>query len=135
MHDHLLNNFGAPPPADFSILLLSLFLVTHHPESVSSAPEPLDQETLYFATKALFAQVQASHPPSLNLIQAAITIATYEYANGRIHDAFTSIGTCARMGYAAGLHLAHPVQGMGAEAYQKAEEEANTWWGIITFER
>ncbi|OKL61552.1 hypothetical protein UA08_03458 [Talaromyces atroroseus] len=130
IHDQLVD-FGTPPPAGFSILLLSMCLITYHPEFASPVPDPLDRETLYIATKTLFAQVQVSFPPSLDLIQAGIILATYEYANGKLHDAFSSIGLCARMGYTARLHLAKPVQDMNAEVYRKAQEDANTWWGII----
>jgi Fungal specific transcription factor domain len=134
IHNHLVD-FGAPPPASFSILLLTMCLITYHPEFASTDTESLDQETLYLATKTLFAQVQASLPPSLDLIQAGIIISTYEYASGKTHDAFASIGFCARMGYTARLHLATPVQGMNAEVYRKAQEDANTWWGIVICER
>jgi hypothetical protein len=62
-------------------------------------------------------------------------MATYEYANDRIHDAFTSIGLVARMGYAAHIDNARPVSDMGDEEYIEAEEKANTWWSILVCER
>ncbi|KAJ5577691.1 uncharacterized protein N7459_006655 [Penicillium hispanicum] len=126
-------DIGAPPPASFSMLLLSMCLITYHPEIDPQPEAALDPETLYMTTKTLFAQVQASHPRSLRLIQAGTMIATYEYASRRVHDALATIGTCARMGYAARIHLASPVP--GTELYPQTEEEANTWWGIIICER
>ncbi|KAJ5649994.1 uncharacterized protein N7484_003717 [Penicillium longicatenatum] len=126
---------GAPPLAGFSILLLSMGLITYHPELVQQVSEPLDMTTLYVTTKTLFAQVQASSPPSLHLIQASTIIAAYEYAIGKFHDAFTTIGICARMGYTSRLHLANPNAGMDRNTYLQAEEESNTWWGIVACER
>jgi hypothetical protein len=126
---------GAPPPAGFSILLLSMCLITYHPDLVTPSAHSLDQETLYVTTKTLFGLVQASFQPSLHLIQATMIMATYEYADGKIHDAFASIGLCARMGYAARIDSAHPVQEMGEEEYLEAEEKANTWWVILICER
>lgn len=126
---------GAPPPAGFSILLLSMCLITYHPDLVPPSAHPLDQETLYVTTKTLFGLVQASFPPSLHLIQATMIMATYEYANGKIHDAFASIGLCARMGYAARIDSAQPVQEMEDEEYLEAAEKTNTWWSILICER
>ncbi|EED24290.1 conserved hypothetical protein [Talaromyces stipitatus ATCC 10500] len=133
--ERCLVDHSTPPPAGFSVLLLSMCLITYHPDFVPPSAHPLDQETLYLTTKSLFALVQASFPPSLHLIQASIIIATYEYANGRIHDAFASMGVCARIGYAAHIDSAIPVQGMEVGEYQEAEEKASTWWGIVIWER
>lgn len=80
-------------------------------------------ECLYSATKAFFAQAQASLPLSLSIIQAGVIISLFELASDRVYEAFASIGNCARLGYTARLHLA------------EAGEEANTWWGIIICER
>ena len=126
---------GAPPPAGFSILLLSMCLITYHPDLVSPSAHPLDQETLYVTTKTFFGLVQASFQPSLQLIQATMIMATYEYANGKIHDAFASIGLCARMGYAAHIDSAHPSREMEHEEYSENEEKANTWWNVLICER
>lgn len=130
-----LDNSGEPPPACFSILLLSICLITYHPGPTQQSPHSPSQPTLYLATKALFAQVQASTPPTLSLIQAGILIATYEYAIGKANDAFTSIGMCTRMGYVARLHLAEPIQGMEAEETLRVEEETCVWSVIMIYER
>lgn len=133
-HDQLVK-YGAPPPVSFSILLLSMCLITYHPELVQRVPEPIDMATLYVTTKTLFAQVQASFTPTLHLIQASTIIAAYEYATGKFDDAFTTIGLCARIGYASRLHLTSPESGMDRSAQLQAEEEGNTWWGIVACER
>ena len=129
-----LADLSQPPPASFSVLLLSICLITYHPEL---APTPTSTEpiSLYSATKSFFTQVQASLPLSLNLIQAGVIIATYEFFTGRIHDAFASISTCARLGYAARLHLAILIHEHEAAISPETEENANTWWGIMICER
>ncbi|KAJ5524841.1 hypothetical protein N7494_011491 [Penicillium frequentans] len=109
-------------------------LITYQPEPAQQTFEPLDTTTLYVTTKTLFAQVQASSSPSLHLIQASTIIAAYEYATGKFQDAFTTIGLCARMGYASRLHISSPDLGMDRSAHLKAEEEGNTWWGIVACE-
>lgn len=133
-HDQLLQS-GAPPPAGFSALLLSMCLVTYHPEIVAQATESLAPATLYVTVRTLLAQVQASSSTSLHLIQATAILAAYEYATRKFDEAFATIGLCARMGYACSLHLADPKPDMGHDAYLEAEEARNTWWGVITSER
>lgn len=72
------------------------------------------------------------------MIQAGLLIATYEYAQGLVEAAYISIGTCARMGYAGGIHVGQvgrtPSGGQLAPTL-KDEEEHNLWWGIVVCER
>ncbi|KAE8413946.1 hypothetical protein BDV36DRAFT_303663 [Aspergillus pseudocaelatus] len=73
---------GAVPPTDLSVLLLSMCLVTYHPEfSHSQNTEPPYLSTLYLTTKSLFAQVQASSSLSLHLTQAGVPQAPEIEAN------------------------------------------------------
>lgn len=141
------------PPADFSVLLVSLCLITYHPEepapdsstSTITRRANLDRTTLHLAARSLFAQVQlVSSQPSVHLIQAGLLLAVYEYARGQPDDAFASITGCARMAYAAGIWrgvsppLATPETlpgGSAASSYLQAEEAANAWWGLIICER
>jgi hypothetical protein len=130
-HEQLIH-LAAFPSATFSVLLLSMALVTYHPGLVLPS-SGVDHATLYFTTKSLYTQAQGSFANSLPLIQAGIIIASYEYATQRINEAFCSIGVCARMGYAAGLHLVSLTE----ESHYccQAAERYNTWWGIVITER
>lgn len=123
------------PPANHSIHLLAICLISYHPKSIGKSLPGIDQESLYIATKSLFNQVQAAGSvrgqPSISLIQACILIAVYEYARGMADSAFLSIGICARMGYAAGIH--ERTSRPGKETL--SEEERNTWWTILIYER
>lgn len=122
------------PSATFSLLLLSMCLITYHP-GLAKSSSAIDHATLYLTTKSLYTQIQSSFSPSLHLIQAGIIIASYEYATKKINDAFASIAVCARMGYAARLHLINSVEGLDPMEYLQAEEELSTWWGIVITER
>ncbi|KAE8395117.1 hypothetical protein BDV23DRAFT_169123 [Aspergillus alliaceus] len=130
-HDYLIY-VGGPPPASFSALLLSICLVTYHPEILPRSLQHISRESLYLTIKLLFTQVQATFPPSVHLIQAGVLLALYEYARGKPDDAFLSITSCARMGYAAGLHHERPTV---FHTFKEDEEAANTWSYIIILER
>lgn len=133
-HDRLIS-FRDSSTAGFSILLLSMYLVTSHPAAVLRGKE-YDQVTLYLTTKMLFTQAQAVLPTSTNLVQAGLLIATYEYGHGLTDVAYISIGTCARMALTAGLLKTKFNQRPGAgESLVKELEERNLWWGILLSDR
>lgn len=130
-HEQLIHS-AALPSATFSVLLLSMALVTYHPSLVASS-SAVDQATLYLTTKSLYTQALASFPDSLLLVQAGIIIASYEYATRRINEAICSISVCARMGYATGLHLLSLTEGSNHSS--QVAEKNNTWWGVVITER
>jgi hypothetical protein len=144
--DNALFTLATAPAPDFSVLLVSICLITYLPERT---PQPagaptratLERTTLHLAARSLFAQVRALSPPSVHLIQAGVLLAVYEYAQGQPDAAFASLAECARMAYAAHIwrrkpRLPHEDSPRGsASSYLLAEEAANTWWGLIICER
>ncbi|KAL4802429.1 hypothetical protein BDV18DRAFT_146724 [Aspergillus unguis] len=135
-HDMLLS-FSSDSHADFSILLLSMCLVTYCPRPRQET-KPLDMTALFLATKSLFSQAQALGRPSLTLIQAGFILAVFEYARGEPEHAFISIGAVGRMAYAA--NIKHPCSlpsrvSTDGEINALEEEHGNTWWGILLAER
>ena len=120
---------------DFSVLLLTMCLITSH-SGWGSPNKHIDEESLYMTTKLLFAHAQSLVPSSINLIQAGLLIATYEYAHGLSNAAYISIGACARMAFAVALHERSGPQGLSNDQpCIKEEEERNLWWGIVICER
>ena len=130
-HEQLTHS-AALPSATFSVLLLSMALVTYIP-SLATSSSAVDPATLYLTTKSLYTQTLASFPDSLLLVQAGIIIASYEYATRMINEAFCSISVCARMGYATGLHRLNLTE--GSDHSSQAAEKNNTWWGVVITER
>ena len=139
---------GAAPAADFSVLLLTICLITHAPalgyQSRHGASRSVEQQSLYFTARSLFAQVQVSCSPSVPLIQAGLLLAVYEYTHGRPDDAFVTIAGSARMAYGARIHArdCHQTEmantashNANTELLLRTEEAANTWWGIVICER
>jgi hypothetical protein len=139
---------GAAPAADFSILLLTTCLITYAPalgyRSERVADPSAEQRFLYLTARSLFTQVQVSSSPSVPLIQAGLLLAVYEYMHGRPDDAFVTIAVSTRMAYAARIHglerqqahLTHNSGHIGENHFVlQAEEAANTWWGIVIYER
>jgi hypothetical protein len=126
-HAELVNN-GTSWPADFSILLLAMFLVVWRPSPDAVVDD--ERATLRVRTKILFAHVQAVLPPSTRLTQTCLLISIFEYAHQLGDAAFISIGSCAKMASITGRN-AH---GSGKARYE-TEEERNLCWGVAIYER
>jgi hypothetical protein len=139
---------GAEPEADYSVLLLTMCLITYapalgHQPGQGIAP-PYEQQNLYLAARSLLAQIQCFSSPSVPLIQAGLLIAVYEYRQGRSGDAFATIASTARIAYAARINSPKSHQTDATKVYShteytdlrlQAEEAANTWWAIVIYER
>lgn len=139
---------GSVPAADFSVLLLSICLITYTPalgcQSSHDETPAVELQSLYLTAKSLFAQVQASCAPSVSLIQAGLLVALYEYTHCQSDNAFVTLTSIARMAYAARIHLHDsnraPTMGIAdhnekIDHILEIEEAANTWWGIVICER
>ncbi|PYI35400.1 hypothetical protein BP00DRAFT_478989 [Aspergillus indologenus CBS 114.80] len=139
-HARLLS-FGADPQPAFALLLLCMGLLTKSADPLGqlSPQRPhhtAEKMTLYVATKSLMAQAHALLPLTTHLIQAGVLLAVYEYALGYPERAFVTIGTYARMAYAAGIRSTPCVCTSTTRTDWLAEqEENNTWWGIRICER
>ena len=118
----------------FSTLLLAMFLISElSPPTRQGGDSP---EELYFAVKSNYSLLQCTRELSIELVQSGILIASYEHCQGLHEAAWLSIGTCARMGYALGLHK------LLRKTLLEEEESGITsnigrcvWWGIVILER
>ncbi|KAH8882001.1 hypothetical protein GQ53DRAFT_847909 [Thozetella sp. PMI_491] len=140
---------GSGPGPDVAVLLLVMCLITHgscvDPQPRDGVKEAVDYRYLYLAAKSLLAQATVAVTPSVPLIQAGLLLAIHEYVQGRPEDAFVTITGCARMAHRAGLHtrsseLWQRPRGSTCDAAEtdlwlQDEEAANTWWGIVVYER
>ena len=126
-----------PTTADVSILLLSMCLITYYPVAAAGSDPLVDQQSLYLATKMLFAQTQSLVPVSSSLVQASVLISVYEYAHGLFQNAHISIGVSARLASSSGLGaFRHAVDEQeDSELFLEAEERRILWCGIVICER
>ena len=122
------------PPADFSVLVLAMCLITLRLPPHSSRSSSVCFKSLYMTVKSVFAQVQSLLCASTAIVQAGVLVATYEYACGRVEIAYTSIGLTSRMCHVLGIdeYKSNPST---TPTNPKSLEERNVWWGVIVLER
>lgn len=87
----------SPEPAvDVQLLLLAFKLLGSNDRSEASS--------LYTRCKQCLLVIESTGSLSARLLQASILIALYELANAIYPAAYLSIGHCARLGHAMGIH-------------------------------
>jgi hypothetical protein len=127
-------------PADFSILLLTLCLVTALPCLDQPLQLPsVSHDWLYATTKSLFAQAHATISNSLPLVQAEFLIAVCEYACARPQAAYVSLNICQLLAETLGIDTGTPGTPTSQRDYfeilQADSERRNLASAIATFER
>ncbi|KAK4497110.1 hypothetical protein PRZ48_011560 [Zasmidium cellare] len=125
------------PPADFSVLLLSMYVIVLRPTDGPMHKDDIRPKDLYNTVKIFLGHVQTKLCSSILLVQATILVASYEYACGKPGGAYVSLGLALRMGYV--LELQHSVMPdslhKGPLLQHSRAEQKNIWWGIIVMER
>jgi hypothetical protein len=122
------------PSAPFSTLVMSMCLYAQ--SSSVSLGRNSRVESLYYTTKCFYSLLQSNGRLSLELLQAGLLIAAYEHCQGLYEASALSIGICARMGYAMGLH--RTIQyGTALEGISQGdlEQMRRVWWGVFIVER
>jgi hypothetical protein len=91
----------------------------------------------YQNAKRCLGLAESSGSVSGRLVQGALLLALYEIANGIYPAAYLSVGYCARLGHALGIHdrknasQMFPVPG----SWTETEELRRIWWGVLVLER
>ncbi|KAH8807711.1 hypothetical protein F5884DRAFT_345640 [Xylogone sp. PMI_703] len=130
-----LSELRARPKADFSLLLLTIYLLLRSPSEDGYVEEM--QDSFYMTAKYVCTCVQMFLPPSRHLVQAMLLLATYEHVSGKCEVAYRTIGECARNAYLLDLHLPReiPDAPRGSDKWLDAIEARNIWWGVVIRER
>lgn len=122
------------PEIKVRVLLLSIYLVTKIP--TQEPEEVTDLEALYSVLKPFYLDLTATRRPSLHIIQAGMLIAVYEQGQAKDETAYLTIGLCARMGHAMGLHRSlHEDMPSDLDSRDTIETHKHVWWSLIILER
>lgn len=125
---------GSTPPADFTVLLLSMWLIVLPTLTDVSRPDRATQELFYTIVKSAFSEACASTSASLRLVQAALLVTLREYTSIRLEAAYVSMMTCAGLAQVAGLGQASvraTKDVPNAHAVQmNNHERSNTAWAV-----
>jgi len=103
-----------------------------HPPAAS-----IEESPWYQSCKLHFAQLVALSEPSIELIQAGMLIALFEYLQAIGNRSLTTLGICANLAYVLELDdvVAKESSRTSGEMNAEEEEVVLTWWGLTRLER
>ncbi|KAI8675773.1 Fungal-trans domain-containing protein [Fusarium keratoplasticum] len=97
----------------------------------------IDHRAQYRKAKQCLHLVEDQGIISMRVLQAALLLSLYEAGHAIFPAAFLSIGHCARIGHAIGIHDRRGVSQMfpSTMSWTATEEIRRTWWGVIILDR
>ncbi|KAK6439436.1 hypothetical protein LTR95_004361 [Oleoguttula sp. CCFEE 5521] len=131
LYQHIANPLHEPG-ADMALLFLAMKLAMLPVAEGYSARN----ERLYGEVKGLHAFVESQNGFSVQLLQSALLIALYEIGHGIYPAAYMTVGHCARLGHAMGLHTRDAPEMLARPAtWTEQEERRRVWWSVIILDR
>ncbi|KAK6431123.1 hypothetical protein LTR95_012718 [Oleoguttula sp. CCFEE 5521] len=131
LYQHIANPLHEPG-ADMALLFLAMKLVVLNVSEGLAARDA----GLYGEVKALHAFVESQNGFSIQLLQSALLIALYEIGHAIYPAAYLTVGHCARLGYAMGLHTRDAPEMLARSAtWTEQEERRRVWWAIVIVDR
>ncbi|KAK0624379.1 hypothetical protein B0T14DRAFT_517942 [Immersiella caudata] len=126
--------------ADMALLLMAVRLLSLS-VSPTSNQTPRDRESLplYRRAKECYAALEMQGVITPVLLQAVLLLAYWEVGHAVYPAAFLSVGLCARLGQALGIHKQRreatiPMYADPTSAIE-TEEQRRIWWGVVTLDR
>ncbi|CZR55031.1 uncharacterized protein PAC_04917 [Phialocephala subalpina] len=115
--------------AESALLILCMEIITWTP----AGQDP--RTSAYRAAKHFFLDLEIAGLRTLQVLQAGILIALYEFGHALYPSAAVSIEACVRFGYDLGIdwNPSHPVK--KPFSWIDAEEQNRVWWAIVMLDR
>ncbi|MCJ1468512.1 hypothetical protein MMC07_007141 [Pseudocyphellaria aurata] len=119
--------------ADLALLCLCMRLVGERLPQALHNP----QTSFYLAVKEYYFQVESAGLLSVQLLQAGILLAVYEFGHAIFPSSYVTIGRCAKIGQAMGInHGASPPQMLPPPTtWTEMEERSRVWWAVLLLDR
>jgi hypothetical protein len=123
------------PDGQLEMLFLGVILIS---QLSPTAPHTFELEQLHPLLKGNFSLQSSTDKLSVELIQTGLLLASWEYTQDRLREAWMTIGVVVRMAQALRLHETVSMQlSSYLDDTKKAEEETKrcVWWCVVIIER
>ncbi|KAI9810599.1 MAG: hypothetical protein M1827_006161 [Pycnora praestabilis] len=130
----ILSNALTEPGPDLALLLLCMKLIATPPDDFGMESP---QTYCYSMAKRFYSAVEQNGTYSIHLLQAAVLIGLYEVGHAIYPAAYLTVGHCARMGYAMGIHRRKDLPQMlnRPSTWTDVEERGRVWWAVLILDR
>lgn len=119
--------------ADLASLYLCMRLVGERLPQALQNP----QTSFYLSVKGYHFQVESAGLLSVPLLQAGVLLAVYEFGHAILPAAYITIGRCAKIGHAMGIHhgASSPQMLQPPTTWTEMEERSRMWWAVLLLDR
>ena len=127
-HEHI----NVPPHqlrSDYGLLLLAMDLVCWVPESENP------KTPAYLAAKSFYLDLEIQGIVSLQILQALLLIALYEFGHSIFPSAAVSIEACVRYGCALGINWDAEFPPKRPFLWVDSDEQNRVWWAVVIIDR
>lgn len=130
-HEHLSCASRGPLRSDYALLILCMDLITWIPSDDDRNP----RTPTYMAAKSFCLYLEIAGIVSIQVLQAEILIALFEFGHAIYPSAVVSIEACARYGRALGINWNAHCTTKLPFAWVDVEEQNRVWWAIVMLDR
>jgi hypothetical protein len=132
LQQRMTRSTGQPDPG-LAILVGGIKMLCEQPRDGTHPSQSL----LYKAVKEYLFTLENWGYFSIDVMQAAVFVATYELGHGIYPAAYMSVGHCAQLGRAMGLHdrLNAPQPARLETSWGESEESRRTWCAVLILDR
>lgn len=116
---------------DSALLVICMTLLMSEPPG----PASLAQSSLYIRVKRFLVDIELAGTFTITVLQATVFLALYEIAHGIYPAAYSTVGACARYGFALGLDKEASRWEHDPVRWVESEERHRAWWGVIILDR
>ncbi|OKL57474.1 hypothetical protein UA08_07078 [Talaromyces atroroseus] len=130
LHESSLEGEDVDPALVLLMLVICLL-------STTASQGHLGTGELYSQVKHCYSSVESLGVITPRVLQAALLIAYWEVGSGVYPAAYLSVGLCARLGHALGIHRQRKVPQMfpRSGSWVEVEELRRVWWGVMIFDK
>jgi hypothetical protein len=130
-YDHIHDHSGQVR-SDYGLLLLAMSLICWIPED----DDPGDPKTpAYLAAKSFYLDLEIQGFVSLQILQAGLLIALFEFGHAIFPSAAVSIEACVRYGCALGINWGAKFPPKRPFSWVDGDEQNRVWWAVFILDR
>lgn len=115
--------------SDYALLVLAMDLICWVPEN----DDP--KTPAYLAAKSFYLDLEIQGVVSLQVLQAEILIALFEFGHAIFPSAAISIEACVRYGCALGINWDAKFPAKRPFSWVAGDEQNRVWWAIVILDR
>lgn len=128
-YEHIASSVSGQLRSDYALLLLCM-------KSITWSPHDQDPRSLtYLSAKSFYLELEIGGIFSIQVLQAGILIALFEFGHALYPSAVVSIEACARYGRNLDINWDAACCSKPPFSWVELEEQNRVWWAVVMLDR